>query len=119
MQQKNELLSMRAKEFIKSNPWFCLKNALGRYLHFILEWKLVLLALTISTVGLLYLKKLSIKDFLCILAAFLLFTIIPAFGLYITRYFVYVIVIASVIVGSFAQLALCGIIKKCIPKRAA
>lgn len=86
--QKNTLLKERASEFIKKNLPFVLRNAKIKYGQFYLKsnWNWNFYLFFISLAVFIWRKSLSPAAALILTAAFVLSTIIPAFGLYVFRY---------------------------------
>lgn len=103
MQQKNELLNAKAKQFILKNPIFCIKKALGRYKAFLKTNAFRLCSALLSMLVLWRFKYLNVTKCVCLLGAFLILTAVPSFGLYIERYYIYHIVLTSTLFGSFFQ----------------
>lgn len=85
--QKNELLSQRASRFMLEHPGFTLKNAGERYQSlFIKDWNWNLWAMLAALVVLAWKKRLSGGQAAFLLGSFALLTVVPPFGLYISRY---------------------------------
>lgn len=112
-QEKTARLNSRTKQFILENPLFCIRNALGRYMNFLKTCSMRLVFSLISMLVLWCGKLLSWKKCAYLLGSFLILTVVPAFGLYIERYFIYHIVLTSTLSGSVVQFAFTEGIKRC------
>lgn len=86
-QQKNELLSQRASQFMLENLGFTLKNAAERYKSFFIkDWNWNLWFMLAALAVLVWKKRLSGGQAAFLIGSFALLTIVPPFGLYISRY---------------------------------